>query len=107
LLRIVTVAQVADERVTDEYAAVEHGVEPPGRESGSAAVVPVAVATVVPDPRRRRPGRGAHIHPNLDCLAQAQRRRAISRALRLAGAVNTAAVHEYVTSTVTAQAGRQ
>ncbi|MDO5285650.1 MAG: YlxR family protein [Actinomycetia bacterium] len=37
------------------------------------------------DLQRRRPGRGAWLHPSPDCLAQATRRRAFTRALRLAG----------------------
>ncbi|MDQ1628351.1 MAG: uncharacterized protein QOI54_2095 [Actinomycetota bacterium] len=36
----------------------------------------------VPDPHRRLPGRGAHLHPDPACLALAQRRRALPRALR-------------------------
>lgn len=40
---------------------------------------------VLPDPRRRLPGRGAYLHPRLDCLAQAERKRAFPRALRLPG----------------------
>ncbi len=39
-----------------------------------------------PDPTRRQPGRGAHLHPDPACLALAERRRAFGRALRLAGA---------------------
>ncbi|MBM6546004.1 YlxR family protein [Janibacter sp. YIM B02568] len=37
---------------------------------------------VVPDPRRRLPGRGAWIHPDTVCLDLAVRRRAFARALR-------------------------
>ncbi|WP_081683133.1 YlxR family protein [Marmoricola sp. URHB0036] len=37
---------------------------------------------VVPDPRGTAPGRGAHLHPTLDCLALAERKRAFVRALR-------------------------
>ena len=39
----------------------------------------------VPDPGRRLPGRGAHLHLDAGCLAQAERRRALPRALRVAG----------------------
>ncbi|MGH3750193.1 MAG: YlxR family protein, partial [Micromonosporaceae bacterium] len=42
---------------------------------------------LMPDPTRQQPGRGAHLHPNPACLAQAERRRAFGRALRLLGAV--------------------
>ncbi len=38
---------------------------------------------LVPDPPARRPGRGAYLHPDEDCLAQALRRRAFTRALRI------------------------
>lgn len=37
---------------------------------------------VVPDPRRRLPGRGAWLHPDSACLDLAVRRRAFRRALR-------------------------
>lgn len=35
-----------------------------------------------PDPRRRAPGRGAHLHPTETCLARAEKSRAFTRALR-------------------------
>jgi uncharacterized protein len=38
---------------------------------------------VVPDPSRRLPGRGAHLHPVLACLDLAERRKAFPRALRV------------------------
>jgi predicted RNA-binding protein YlxR (DUF448 family) len=44
--------------------------------------------TVVPDPGRRLPGRGAHLHPDPRCLDLAERRRAFPRALRVAGSLN-------------------
>ncbi|HZU57780.1 MAG TPA: YlxR family protein [Actinocrinis sp.] len=40
---------------------------------------------VLPDPRRRLPGRGAYLHPRLACLALAERKRAFPRAFRLPG----------------------
>ncbi|WP_218120791.1 YlxR family protein [Geodermatophilus sp. DSM 45219] len=40
---------------------------------------------LVPDPRRRLPGRGASLHPTPECLRTAERRRAFARALRLPG----------------------
>jgi predicted RNA-binding protein YlxR (DUF448 family) len=51
---------------------------------------------LVPDPRGRRPGRGAHLHPTPDCLALAERRRAFGRALRLTGPYDATAVQEWV-----------
>ena len=41
------------------------------------------------DERRRRPGRGAWLHPSPDCLDLALRRRAFARALRVAGPLDT------------------
>jgi predicted RNA-binding protein YlxR (DUF448 family) len=37
------------------------------------------------DGRRRLPGRGAHVHPDLRCVDLAERRKALPRALRHAG----------------------
>jgi predicted RNA-binding protein YlxR (DUF448 family) len=45
--------------------------------------------SVVPDPGRSRPGRGAHLHRDPVCYALAQRRRAFGRALRVTGVVDT------------------
>ncbi|WP_256381282.1 YlxR family protein [Blastococcus tunisiensis] len=47
--------------------------------------VVVRSGALVPDPRRRLPGRGASVHPTPECLRAAERRRAFSRALRLPG----------------------
>ena len=52
--------------------------------------------TVVPDPGRRLPGRGASLHPRSECLALALRRRAFPRALRVTGKLATEALEEYV-----------
>jgi len=52
--------------------------------------------TVAVDPRRRAPGRGAHVHPDVACVALAVKKRAFGRTLRApveaaaAGAVLTA-----------------
>jgi predicted RNA-binding protein YlxR (DUF448 family) len=51
---------------------------------------------VVPDPRRRAPGRGAWLHRDLGCVELAQRRRAFGRALRVPGPVDPSPVHDYV-----------
>lgn len=51
---------------------------------------------LVPDPRRRYPGRGAWLHPDAECLRLAERRRAFSRALRCAGPLDSVAVHAYL-----------
>ncbi|GGS39190.1 hypothetical protein GCM10010171_37720 [Actinokineospora fastidiosa] len=49
--------------------------------------VVLADGEAIPDPRRRMPGRGAWIHPQPECLAKAEKRRAFPRALRAPGAV--------------------
>jgi uncharacterized protein len=53
-------------------------------------------ALVVPDPRRRIPGRGAWVHPDQRCVELAERRRAFARALRVSGPVDPTPVGEYV-----------
>lgn len=50
---------------------------------------------VVLDPVRRLPGRGAHLHPDGACVERAVQRRAIPRALRLAGNVDLSEVIEW------------
>jgi predicted RNA-binding protein YlxR (DUF448 family) len=55
--------------------------------------VVVADGALVPDPARRLPGRGAHLHPDPACLAQAERRRAFPRALRAPAPLDTTALH--------------
>jgi predicted RNA-binding protein YlxR (DUF448 family) len=52
--------------------------------------------SVVPDPARRQPGRGANIHPDPACLALAERRRAFGRALRVTGVADTGPLAEAV-----------
>ena len=44
---------------------------------------------LVPDPARRLPGRGAHLHPDQQCYTQAVRRKALTRALRLESAASS------------------
>lgn len=50
----------------------------------------------VPDPRGTLPGRGAYLHPASVCLDLAVRRRAFSRAFRVKGALDSAALNQYV-----------
>ncbi|WP_249138821.1 YlxR family protein [Phycicoccus avicenniae] len=52
--------------------------------------------TVVPDPQRRLPGRGAWLHADPTCLDLAVRRRAFGRALRSGAGPDTAAVADWV-----------
>jgi len=54
-----------------------------GRANELLRVVAVA-GMVIPDLRRRLPGRGAWLHPDPGCLDTAERRRAFGRALRSA-----------------------
>jgi uncharacterized protein len=51
---------------------------------------------VLPDPRGRAPGRGAHLHPTVECLRLATRRRAFPRALRVEGPLATGAVEDFL-----------
>ncbi|MFR9730771.1 YlxR family protein [Saccharopolyspora sp. MS10] len=51
---------------------------------------------LVPDPRGRRPGRGAWLHPDPRCLRLAERRRAFPRALRVSGSLDLSAVRAHV-----------
>jgi predicted RNA-binding protein YlxR (DUF448 family) len=55
----------------------------------------VAVEGVlVPDHRKRLPGRGAHLHFDLSCFELAERRKAFPRALRVAGPLESGQVRE-------------
>ena len=51
---------------------------------------------LLPDPGRRLPGRGAHLHPDPACFALAERRRAFGRALRLSGVADTGLLAEHI-----------
>ena len=71
---------------------VADAAEPSSRVSGGAEFV------VIPDPHRRRPGRGAHVHPDPICLGRAEKRHAFGRALRVVGIVDTSPLDAYVNS---------
>jgi len=60
-------------------------LEPSGREEHLAV-----------DVRGCLPGRGAWIHPTSACLALAERRRAVPRALRVTGPLDLTAVRDYL-----------
>ena len=49
-------------------------------------------AELVPDGTTRQPGRGAYLHRDVDCLELARRRRAYTRALRVAGPLSDTTV---------------
>jgi predicted RNA-binding protein YlxR (DUF448 family) len=51
---------------------------------------------LLPDPNRRLPGRGAHLHPDPACFALAERRRAFGRALRVSGVADTGSLAEHI-----------
>jgi predicted RNA-binding protein YlxR (DUF448 family) len=51
---------------------------------------------VVPDPRNREPGRGAHLHPVAACLDLAEKRRAFPRALRVPAPLDATAVRAHI-----------
>ena len=51
---------------------------------------------VIPDPQARMPGRGAYLHPSLECLELARRRRAFPRALRATGPLAVKALASYI-----------
>jgi len=55
-----------------------------------------AIRRLIPDPRGGMPGRGAHLHPDPECLALAERRRAFGRALRVEGPLDLTRVREQV-----------
>jgi predicted RNA-binding protein YlxR (DUF448 family) len=50
----------------------------------------------IPDPDRRLPGRGAHLHPTRRCLDRAERSRALVRALRATGPVDLSLVRVWI-----------
>jgi len=71
----------------------------PLQQSGTASG---PVRQLEPDPRRRKAGRGAWVHPDPGCVALAERRRAFGRALRCQVRLDPAALVRYV-ATVTAE----
>lgn len=52
--------------------------------------------TLVPDVDRRLPGRGAYLHPTRECLDRAERRRSLTRALRVPGPLDPQAVRSLI-----------
>lgn len=58
--------------------------------------VAVADQVLVPDPRRRLPGRGAWIHPDEGCVALAEQRRAFDRSFRGPGRFDVKPIRRYL-----------
>ena len=52
--------------------------------------------TLIPDLRRRFPGRGAWLHPVPECLSRAERRSAFPRALRVPGPLDVDRVRSFL-----------
>ncbi|WP_156323057.1 YlxR family protein [Corynebacterium deserti] len=51
---------------------------------------------ILPDPKRRKPGRGAWLTPSIAALDLAEQRRAFGRALRVSTPVDTGHVRTYL-----------
>jgi uncharacterized protein len=81
------------------------GCRATGPRSVLLRVVTAATGELVVDERRRMPGRGAWLHPDLGCLELAERRRAFVRALRIAGPVDVAPVRRTLEQLQEAAAG--
>ncbi|NGY57551.1 YlxR family protein [Lentzea sp. NEAU-D13] len=62
--------------------------------------------SVVPDVGKRLPGRGAWLHFDLECLRNAERRRAFSRALRVQGSLDVALLREHLEQQGTLASGQ-
>ncbi|OXM71996.1 YlxR family protein [Amycolatopsis thermalba] len=61
---------------------------------------------LVADIRRRLPGRGAWLHPEPECLAKAERRRAFPRALKVPGVLDAAGVRQHLEKITVGMADR-
>ena len=66
--------------------------------SGKSELLRVTVRDgfCLPDPASRQPGRGAYVHPSLECLERAERRRAFPRALRVPGPLDITALRAWI-----------
>ncbi|MFC5141412.1 YlxR family protein [Actinomycetospora rhizophila] len=82
------------DRPEDVHGPVRTCIGCRSRASASELLRVVAAGGIVdPDPRHRKPGRGAWVHPDPDCLHRAERRSAFPRALRVPGPLDTGALH--------------
>ncbi|GAB3926697.1 YlxR family protein [Kribbella albertanoniae] len=57
----------------------------------------VSGGLVLPDPERRAPGRGAHLHPTIECFELAVRRKAFPRAFKVPGPLEATGLRTYLT----------
>ncbi|WP_446665533.1 YlxR family protein [Flexivirga sp. B27] len=78
-------------RARDERSALLRVVALAGNDAARTDV-----SLLVPDERGRLPGRGAWLHPRLDCLDLAVQRRAFPRALRITHGVDLARVRDRI-----------
>ncbi|MGO4597921.1 YlxR family protein [Terrabacter sp. 2RAF25] len=77
-------------RGSDSWSALLRVVAATDEDTGNALV------TLRPDPRHRRPGRGAWLHPTPKCFELAVRRKAFGRGLRLQAGVDVSAVARHL-----------
>ena len=56
----------------------------------------VSGGLVLPDPERRAPGRGAHLHPTIECFELAVRRKAFPRAFKVPGPLEATGLREHI-----------
>jgi predicted RNA-binding protein YlxR (DUF448 family) len=56
----------------------------------------VSGGLVLPDPERRAPGRGAHLHPTIECFELAVRRKAFPRAFKVPGPLEATGLREQI-----------
>ncbi|WP_405057926.1 YlxR family protein [Kribbella sp. NBC_01505] len=56
----------------------------------------VSGGLVLPDPGRRAPGRGAHLHPTIECFELAVRRKAFPRAFKVPGPLEATGLREHI-----------
>jgi predicted RNA-binding protein YlxR (DUF448 family) len=68
--------------------------------AGRPGAEPFGDFRLVPDPKRRQPGRGAHVHLDRSCVEAAIRRRAFVRALRVRQMPDPAPLWEYITQQI-------
>lgn len=67
----------------------------------------VVEGVITPDPEGRLPGRGAALHPNLECLGLAERRRAFPRAFRCAGPLDVSLLRDHIEASMAGRTRRE